>query len=573
MVGNVQITNKSGVRKNSSNNGGETEDNGEISNLDEKSLELLKLYYSSDYDELMKHVNNQIEKLNDLASTSDLGEEYKRLVLDKDRIEKRLEEIRNEVEKLLKGNDRDNQIMKMRVYNEDLLNMLNEVYLMKYHLMDKISKNKKAPLPLTTTHANAGDGATGKVEAQASERTEVEEIIPIEDGNRRNGNNDGGNGNTVKGGTKVNKGTEGEEITPIEDVKSENGNGNNGNNSNTRNFDEDSIISDFADLLVAKERLKRSIYDKYILAHENSIKEQFKLILAKNSAKGKEAVIAVLKKVNKKMAEKRGNDKRLIYRISRAWRRYRFLIPTIAIAGLAFGGTLLASGFVVAGTSFIAGAAALRGVSTYAGFNALWTTVQKTFSVRVGKKEKKLGAALIFNDEKQIEKLAQAQAEIDDTVEEIVSYAGKYRKWKIAKHALAALAGISAALVAFSPFKTSVVSLIENKALTGGSVVNADILTAHKGEGIWHISERALRAHYGEAFNRLSIREKNVVIDALKDAIIRNPAAAGIDKGEMLDVPISKGGPWLKLNATLEKLADKKVVDAMLGKYKALLAH
>jgi hypothetical protein len=485
----------------------------------------------------MKHVNNQIEKLKDLASTSDLGEEYKINVLDKikDRIEKRLEEIRNEVEKLLKGNDRDNQIMKMRVYNEDLLKMLNEVYLMKYDLMDKISKNKKAPLPLTTTHANAGDGATGK------------------------------------GGTIVNKGTEGEEITPIEDVKSENGNGNNGNNSNTRNFDEDSIISAFADLLVAKERLKRSKYDKDILKNEENIKEAFKSLLANKSSE--EEKKAVLQKVNKKMAEKRGNDKRLIYRISRAWRRYRFLIPTIAIAGLAFGGTLLASGFVVAGTSFIAGAAALRGVSTYAGFNALWTTVQKTFSVRVGKKEKKLGAALIFNDEKQIEKLAQAQAKIDDTVEEIVSYAGKYRKWKIAKHALAALAGISAALVAFSPFKTSVVSLIENKALTGGSVVNADILTAHKGEGIWHISERALRAHYGEAFNRLSIREKNVVIDALKDAIIRNPAAAGIDKGEMLDVPISKGGPWLKLNATLEKLADKKVVDAMLGKHKALLAH
>ncbi|MEM4295835.1 MAG: hypothetical protein QXS91_03450 [Candidatus Anstonellales archaeon] len=237
------------------------------------------------------------------------------------------------------------------------------------------------------------------------------------------------------------------------------------------------------------------------------------------------------------MAEKREDDSRRIYRFSRALRKYRWLLPIFTISTTLAATTFLVSGCIVAGISLYSLSAVARGISSYVSTNALLTATQRLYATKLKRnKEKRIAACLIFDHEKALNKALDALNEGigDNTVENMVEYAENYRKSKFAKHIFSALVGISLAYAGLAKAtcyvdslssKIASISTLKEQPITaikeGANAITDDsIFIAKKGEGIWHISRRALEYHYGEAFKALTEKEKIRLIDRRKDKII-----------------------------------------------------
>jgi len=81
-------------------------------------------------------------------------------------------------------------------------------------------------------------------------------------------------------------------------------------------------------------------------------------------------------------------------------------------------------------------------------------------------------------------------------------------------------------------------------------VPSSDIYVVPDNGGIWHICEKIV-ADKLPGFEHLSVADQNMVIDAMKDQIVADPAKFGLEPSEIIPRAIENGGPWLHKGADL----------------------
>ncbi len=262
------------------------------------------------------------------------------------------------------------------------------------------------------------------------------------------------------------------------------------------NSNEFEVFSKFADLLVAKEKLKKSKYDKEVLAKEQDIKKEFTAVLdGKVSSLDSDHKNAVMSKAFKyvalEMNEKRNQDNRLLYGIGRKLRTVPGIAITIAV-GIA--GVALAPVSVGASVGLLSVYALARGVSTYMGVNGIMTAVHRGIRQKTGDVTKRLGASIMYGVDnkgvnqnigknvslvtgainsavedvvdktvdavgdavdktsgvvgdavdKTVDVVEDTAINVENIVNGITDYATKFRNYKIIRHSVGAVAGIAA---------------------------------------------------------------------------------------------------------------------------------
>ncbi|MCC7570245.1 hypothetical protein KO465_02775 [Candidatus Micrarchaeota archaeon] len=257
---------------------------------------------------------------------------------------------------------------------------------------------------------------------------------------------------------------------------------------------------EYADLLVAKEKIFRNKYDKQLLLNEKQIIDQYQRYLENEILKidteqfaeefeekkfEKEIISSELRKVAQEMGKKREGDNRFLYGIERRIRSVPGIVGTFAIgaAGLAFLPVSAVVGGVLIGTFAI-----LRGVSGYLTANGLMTGAHRFFRQRFGENEmSKLGASVMYHKEigyattdasaawhkktlvkiknffgrlgdntEILERNIDADKTTKDISEGLVNYAVKFRRYKIIKTIVSVAAGIAAAIISPDMLKNMV---------------------------------------------------------------------------------------------------------------------
>ncbi len=393
-----------------------------------------------------------------------------------------------------------------------------------------------------------------------------------------NSNNDGvggnGKGKDVHGGTPSAP-TDKEKTTPPDTNNADTG------NNSSRVTDYDRAINRYAELLVAKEKLVRDVHDKAVLADETNIIQEFADAVrdyARNSSVSEEdAIKTFMTEVSRRMTNIRPGEN-FLYRAGHFMRK---LPVSLLLTAMAAGSLILMPiAPTLAGTLLVT-AIAGRSLAIYTGINSLMSFLHETIRKRFGKKvDRKVGASVIYGDELSISKNIDQYSKtatnlVRDLSNEVAEYATKFRRFKIIRHITSALAALTYAGYEIYTHWTKIFGgpdeVKRPPVVVTPPKPGLDV-TAHPGEGIWHISERALKYYYGDAFTNLDQKQKIAIIDALKRNILAHLKESGLNANEIIPRALNKGGPWLKLNATIDALKDPNFVkDALGDKYLSLL--
>ncbi|MBS3069392.1 hypothetical protein J4441_03425 [Candidatus Micrarchaeota archaeon] len=253
--------------------------------------------------------------------------------------------------------------------------------------------------------------------------------------------------------------------------------------------------------------------------------------------------------------------------------------PSVAISKALVGGALIGTAFLMGGGALAIGAGALAAslgaVGRFAAVDGIWDRTHHFATGKKAKGEYAMAAQVFYNNGKKISKLANSVFEngsgsaqgIDDNFMKYAQNLAKGRFWKrTIALAAAVLPPFAAGWLGLGshapPANPSSVSPSDAVAPTGpiGPMPLPD-LVAGKGEGIWHLAERAA-AREISGFEHLPSGEQDIIVDAIKDKMVANPEAFGLDKGELIPRAIDNGGPWLKSGASAT-LPNSQVVEAL----------
>ena len=252
--------------------------------------------------------------------------------------------------------------------------------------------------------------------------------------------------------------------------------------------------------------------------------------------------------------------------------------PSVAISKALVGGALIGTAFLMGGGALAIGAGALAAslgaVGRFAAVDGIWDRTHHFATGKKAKGEYAMAAQVFYNNGKKISKLANSVFEngsgsaqgIDDNFMKYAQNLAKGRFWKRTIALAAVLPPFAAGWLGLGshapPANPSSVSPSDAVAPTGpiGPMPLPD-LVAGKGEGIWHLAERAA-AREISGFEHLPSGEQDIIVDAIKDKMVANPEAFGLDKGELIPRAIDNGGPWLKSGASAT-LPHSQVVEAL----------
>lgn len=328
----------------------------------------------------------------------------------------------------------------------------------------------------------------------------------------------------------------------------------------------------------------KGLRDDYFLAREKDIGEKFaklvddRVAAAGNGGEKKAAVETIYKEVAGKFAKGRG-------RLDRALMWLRKPAGMAVRIGLGVG--LGAVAFATGGWAAAVLGLTIYGIaSRYLLVDGMWDRIHHLYTGRAKKKEYGMAAQLFYNNAKKIsavgDKVYADASKISGKAlnEASLKYAhnlARNRFWKkLLAVAYAVLPPVVSGSVAnlFVSQKAAVPAVESATEAAKTAVVQPpiqDIYTVPKGGGIWHIC-KAIAHDKLPGFDNLSVADQNIAIDAMKDAVVADPAKYGLEPSEIIPRALDRGGPWLKLGADMHakdlvSAVPKRLIDTLgLGK-------
>jgi hypothetical protein len=324
-------------------------------------------------------------------------------------------------------------------------------------------------------------------------------------------------------------------------------------------------VQEYAALLRAKEKWFRNKSDKEILSREDQIRTNFKNFAQEHLAKrvnDPDALAGIYSQLRDEFSQNRGKLHKFI-----TWARK----PVVAVSRAVLAAGLITAGILTGGAGFVIAGTAIGAIGRFMAVDAVYDRIHAAISSTKNKAEYGM-AALIFylgNNDK-ILNLAHAQSQkndrrqselnvVDVIINDSIRYANNLKKHKLVKTVLATATAVFApfvgsAIANYLGITTESVDPIvpptqpQTPVLPPGSWSGAYVVP--DGGGIWHISKEIAKQKI-DNFENLTLKDKNIVINTIKNYIIDNQSKVGLENSEIIPRALNKGGPWLARKADL----------------------
>ncbi len=336
-------------------------------------------------------------------------------------------------------------------------------------------------------------------------------------------------------------------------------------------------VQEYVALLRAKEKWFRNKSDKEILSREDQIRTNFKNFAQEHLAKrvnDPDALAGLYSQLRDEFSQNRGKLHKFI-----TWARK----PVVAVSRAVLAAGLITAGILTGGAGFVIAGTAIGAFGRFMAVDAVYDRIHAAVSSTKNKAEYGMASTIFYSrKDDKILNLAHAQSQkndrrqselnvVDVIINDSIRYANNLKKHKLVKTVLATATAVFAPFVGSAianylgiakdsavDSATSLSSLDSNGAISGpfenSAVLPPDVwantYVVPDGGGIWHISKEIAKQKI-DNFENLTLKDKNIVINTIKNYIIDNQSKVGLENHEIIARASNKGGPWLAKKADL----------------------